>query len=638
MCGIAGFVLGSTERDQQKVELQGMLSAISHRGPDDQGEWFDRCIALGHRRLSILDLSPAGHQPMDSVSQRYVIAFNGEIYNHDALRNQLATMGYGFRGHSDTEVLLALVEQHGLEEALRRCVGMFAIALWDRKERVLQLARDRFGEKPLYYGWHGGAFVFGSELKALKAHPSFRPEIDPEAVSLLLRYGYIPAPYCIYLNTRKVCAGEILTLSLADASRSVEDVFRWERVHRYWSSAAVLENGVRNGFKGSFTDASRELEVLLSQAVKGQMQADVPLGAFLSGGVDSSMVVALMQAQSLHSVKTFAIGFDDNRFNEAQHAKVVAAHLGTDHHELYLSHQDALDVIPLLPEIYDEPLADSSQIPVYCLARMTRSKVTVSLSGDGGDEIFGGYRKYQLGSKLASLPCRRALAGLLGFAPLALMESVERKFSAGRMLSPRVSTLRHWLSAPDFQDLAGRLSELNREAGSLMIKESSPKIVRQHAPGAGFLRTAMLEDSESYLPDDVLAKVDRATMAVSLESRAPLLDHRIAEFVASLPEDWLVDAKGGKRILRDVLYRHVPAALVDRPKQGFSIPLATWLRGELLEWAGDLLEGNSRGDLLQMERVREVFADHRAGRRDCSAQLWPILSLLAWSQQQKINL
>jgi asparagine synthase (glutamine-hydrolysing) len=625
MCGIAGLLaFPELHQETSKGTLTRMLAALHHRGPDAQGIALEGPVALGHRRLAIVDLTESGQQPMTSPSGRYLMVFNGEIYNHKVLRQALEREGSQFRGHSDTEVLLALIEQTDLLSALKCCEGMFAIALWDRQSQTLQLARDRLGEKPLYWGQWGRQWVFGSELKALRSHPEFPAAHDPVAVTNLLQYGYVAAPRTIHAGVAQVRPGTIVTLQ---CNAPVSE-------HRWWSPEMALAAGQAEPWTGSFDEASAALEALLIQAVGDQMQADVPLGAFLSGGVDSSLVVALMQQQARRPVRSFAIGFEEPGSNEAPHAAAVARHLGTEHTELTVTSRDALDVIPALPTLYDEPLGDSSQIPTYLVARLARRHVTVALSGDGGDEFFGGYRKYRLGAQLFQQPGRIGLAALLGALPWDVLERWERQLPTHhRLISPRAASLLHWWNAPTAAQLALRLSEVNRQAARLSITATKADLSAAASPDnpPSYLRTAMLLDSQHYLTDDVLTKVDRATMAVSLESRAPLLNHRVVEFAARLPVAWLEDERGGKRPLRDILYRHVPAALIDRPKQGFSVPLARWLRGELRGWAQDLVQDSPRtADLINLPAARTLLADHLSGRRDQSAALWPLLSLLAW--------
>jgi asparagine synthase (glutamine-hydrolysing) len=642
MCGIAGFLDIRAIAERNARSLAGMLDSLTHRGPDDVGTWHHGGISIGHRRLSIVDLSPLGHQPMPSASGRYILAFNGEIYNHKALREQLTAQGWSFRGHSDTEVLLALIEEVGLEQAVIQCVGMFALVLWDTRTRTLKLARDRFGEKPLYYGWHAGQFLFGSELKALTAHPAFQKKVDHSALYQLLRLGYVPAPYCIFQNTFKLPQASILTLRIPDNCDALSEQSCRQTVVPYWSVDEVAIRGIEERFTGSFDDATDKLEAILMEAVGLQMQADVPLGAFLSGGIDSSVIVALMQRQSSRPINTFSIGFDDARFNEAEHAKAVAKHLGTKHTELYVNSRDALDVIPLLPRMYDEPFGDSSQVPTYLVSKLARQHVTVSLSGDGGDEMFYGYSKYSFGQCFAELPFRQSWGRLVGALPWAAIEQAGRVLPSAlgrKVQSSRFEYLHALLSAKDNAAIAENIAMIYRRPEDLMAqKPTYPKLFggsSDNAISQCYQTAAMVLDRKSYLPDDILVKVDRASMAVSLESRAPLLDHRIVEFAARLPVSFLSEGGMSKRILRHVLYRHVPQSLVDRPKAGFSIPLAGWLRGELRNWAIDLLDDSSRqqDEFLNLPECRSLLHSHLAGKRDASSALWPLLMFQAWRRE-----
>lgn len=642
MCGITGFIDLKATPEHRSRSLVRMLDSLVHRGPDDAGIWQDSWFSVGHRRLSIVDLSPHGRQPMKSATGRYILAFNGEIYNYKALREELEARGRNFRGHSDTEILLALIEETGLERAVQQCVGMFALALWDTQAQELKLARDRFGEKPLYYGWHGGRFLFGSELKALTAHPAFQKTVDHNALSRLLSLGYIPAPYCIFQNTFKLPQASILTLRIPNNGDVLTEQSCRQTVLPYWSVNEVAIHGMEDRFNGSFAEATDRLEVLLMEAVNLQMQADVPLGAFLSGGIDSSVIVALMQGQSSRPINTFSIGFDDARFNEAEHAKAVAKHLGTKHTELYVSSRDALDVITLLPRMYDEPFGDSSQVPTYLVSKLARQHVTVSLSGDGGDEMFYGYSKYSFGQCFAELPFRQSWGRLVGALPWAAIEQAGRVLPSAlgrKVQSSRFEYLHALLSAKDNAAIAENIAMIYRRPEDLMAqKPTYPKLFggsSDNAISQCYQTAAMVLDRKSYLPDDILVKVDRASMAVSLESRAPLLDHRIVEFAARLPVSFLSEGGMSKRILRHVLYRHVPQSLVDRPKAGFSIPLAGWLRGELRNWAIDLLDDSSRqrDEFLNLPECRSLLHSHLAGKRDASSALWPLLMFQAWRRE-----
>lgn len=641
MCGLTGFWHPGADRDSLAPVAARMADAIRHRGPDDEGVWVDDGvgIAMGHRRLSIIDLSPAGHQPMRSVSGRYVIAFNGEIYNYPELRTTLESTGKApaWRGHSDTEVLLACVEAWGLRRAVQACVGQFAFALWDREERTLSLVRDRFGEKPMYYGRQGETLLFGSELKTLSAHPAFEHAIDRDAVALLLRYNYIPAPHSIWRGIHKLPAGCLI--SFTDARSDAKPV-------TYWSLRNVVEAGQADPFRGDEDEAEVELERLLRQAVRGQMLADVPLGALLSGGVDSSTVVALMQAQSARRVQTYSIGFDEKAYDESEHAAAVARHLGTEHTELVMRRGELLDALPRMPSMYDEPFADSSQLPTALVMALARRHVTVALSGDGGDEVFGGYNRYALAPRVWRM---------LRMLPHPLRRQ------AGRVLTAISPT--HWdrfgrplarlLHQAQFGDKAHKLGQRLLRVRSLddlyvaLVTEwdTAESVVpgSQVQPVAIACRDEwprlsdpvarmMAVDAMTYLPDDILVKVDRAAMASSLETRAPFLDHRVFEFAARVPV--AIKVGDGKRLLRKVLYRHVPRELIDRPKMGFGIPLDAWLRGELRGWAESLLsrEALARGGYFDVDTVRAVWGQHLNGSRSLGYRLWSVLMFQAWRE------
>ncbi|HEX5818292.1 MAG TPA: asparagine synthase (glutamine-hydrolyzing) [Gemmatimonadales bacterium] len=640
MCGIVG-VLGPSHVDE--AVLQSMCRAVHHRGPDDSGTWLDgeAGVGLGHARLSILDLSCAGHQPMLSAGGRYAMVFNGEIYNHLELRAEIARRAgaIAWRGHSDTETLLAAIEVWGLEATLVRAVGMFAIALWDRERRTLALARDRLGEKPLYYGWQGGVLLFASELKAITGHPAFRRRIDRGALALLLRHDYIPAPWSIYEGIRKLAPGTVVTLSLAD---------REPAPRPYWSVHDVVEAGLAHPFEGSPEEAVEQLDRHLREAVKAQMLADVPLGAFLSGGVDSSTIVALMQQQSSRPVRTFTIGFHEARYNEAVHAAAVAKHLGTDHTELYVSPREALDVIPNLPSIYCEPFADSSQIPTILVSRLARQSVTVSLSGDAGDELFGGYQRYDIADamwrRLATVPApmRHAVASALTAVPTgawnALLRPVRGALPATMATDPgdRLHRGADVLRAHGPEDIYRRLVSLWHDPASVVLGATEPPTAltdRSRWPATdGFRHWMMATDLVSYLPDDILVKVDRAAMSVSLETRVPLLDHRVVEFAWRLPLTYKVRDGVGKWPLRQVLHRYVPRELIERPKMGFGVPIDEWLRGPLRDWADDLLDEARlrREGFFAPGPIRAIWEAHRAGHRSHHYQLWTVLMFQAW--------
>jgi asparagine synthase (glutamine-hydrolysing) len=651
MCGLTGFWQpGGCRAEEAQAIIRRMADTLIHRGPDDAGVWLDEPagFALGHRRLAILDLSPAGHQPMVSASGRFVIAFNGEIYNHLALRYELAKVGAGgtaWRGHSDTETLLAAIEAWGVEATLKKAVGMFALALWDRETRTLTLARDRMGEKPLYYGWQGGVFLFGSELKALRAHPAFAGEIDRDALALYLRHNYVPAPFSIYRGICKLPPSTYLHVSERDVQARALPA-----PQPYWSVHQAVQDGQSHPFTGSDAEALQSLDGLLRQSIRGQMLADVPLGAFLSGGVDSSTVVALMQVQASRPVKTFTIGFHEQDYNEAEHAHAVAAHLGCEHTELYVTAEQAMAVIPRLPALYDEPFADSSQIPTFLVAQLAREHVTVSLSGDGGDELFGGYNRYfwirRIWDRLGCIPLsiRRALAAFL-VAPSP--QTWNRVFRAFKPLLPQ--RLQVSLAGDKVHKLAELVmldspeavyrylvSHWKHPAEELVIGASEPETILQRPqdwPALASLEERMMYlDQMTYLPDDILVKVDRAAMGVSLETRVPLLDHRVVEFAWRLPLHMKIRNGQGKWLLRQVLYQYVPHTLIERPKMGFGVPLDRWLRGPLKAWAEDLLSETrlKREGFFHPAPIREKWAEHFSGRRNWAYYLWDVLMFQAW--------
>ena len=654
MCGLVGFLGGLAAHSQlgDEAMLKRMADTVANRGPDDAGYWsdVDQRIGFGHRRLSIVDLSAAGHQPMPSASGRYVIAFNGEIYNHMALRQAMegAAQAPAWRGHSDTETLLAGFDAWGIQGTVERAIGMFAFAVWDRQTHTLTLARDRIGEKPLYYGWQGrgeeAVFLFGSELKALRAHPAFENNIDRAALCLQLRHNAIPAPYSIYAGISKLPPGSMLSVSMQQ---------REPQVWAYWSGVQAAESGAANPFAGSAAQAVDALETLLKDAVRQQMMADVPLGAFLSGGVDSSTVVALMQAQSSRPVKTFTIGFHEDGYNEAEYAKAVARHLGTEHTELYVTPEQAMAVIPRLPTLYDEPFSDSSQIPTFLVSQLAREHVTVSLSGDAGDELFCGYDRYQvtanLWRKLAAvpLPLRQLAAnGLTSVSP----QSWNGLAAAVKGLLPRSARFANTgdklhkgagvLTSGSVDALYLGLASHWDDPASVVIGGREPAtLLTGNAPslsGLDQVQRMMALDLITYLPDDILVKVDRAAMAVSLESRVPFLDHRVVEFAWRLPQSMKLREGLTKWALRQVLYRHVPPALIERPKMGFGVPIADWLRGPLRDWAESLLEETRlrREGFFAPEPVRRKWEEHLSGQRNWEYHLWDVLMFQAWLEQQ----
>ncbi|WP_208511616.1 asparagine synthase (glutamine-hydrolyzing) [Variovorax paradoxus] len=658
MCGLAGFLgdfkavrSGSSER-----VLNEMTSAIEHRGPDTSGLWLqpEFGLGLGHRRLAIVDLTEAGHQPMTSPSGRYVFAFNGEIYNHLDLRKELekSESSQNWRGHSDTETMLFGFDMWGVQNTVEKCAGMFAFAVWDSHENILILGRDRLGEKPLYYGWQTRGdqrvFIFSSELAAVKTHSAFNKEIDRSALCLFLRHGYVPAPYSIYQGISKLRPGHLMAVSLAGSA---------EKTWKYWDAKSVIENGLATPFSGSATAAVDSLELILKNSVAEQMIADVPLGAFLSGGVDSSAIVALMQniakEEGGRPVKTFTIGFEEPGYNEAHYAKAVASHLGTDHTELYLSAQQALNVIPKLPVLYSEPFADSSQIPTFLVSHMARQHVTVSLSGDGGDELFGGYGRYPFAKKVWSS---------VGRVPRGARKFVAQKISNvdsstwNRFLKPIQGILPNQLASANIGDKLHKgarilgaadtldlyrtlISGWENPAGIVINGVEPPSaITTPHEVAAvdDFFHQMMAVDLVSYLPDDILCKVDRAAMGVSLETRVPLLDYRVVEFAWTLPLEYKVRDGVAKWPLRELLYKYVPRDLIDRKKMGFGIPLGEWLRGPLKSWAEELLDESrlKREGFFSPAPIRERWVEHINGTRNWAPQLWSILMFQAWFAEQ----
>jgi len=651
MCGLTGFLASSAAWPDNAIDLaHRMADTLAHRGPDDAGVWVDAGagIALAHRRLSIVDLSPAGHQPMISAGGRYVIAFNGEIYNHLELRHELVTSGAApaWCGHSDTETLLAALDVWGIEATLKRCVGMFAFALWDRERRLLTLARDRLGEKPLYYGWQDGTFLFASELKAFKVHPAFLGEVDRDVLTLYLRYNYVPAPYAIYRGVFKLPAGAYATLAATDLPGVAP------RLTSYWHVMDAVARPVYEDLDDA--TALRDLEAGLRRSIEGQMVSDVPLGAFLSGGIDSSVVVAMMQAQSNRPVKTFTIGFHEKAYNEAEHARAVATHLGCEHTELYVTPEQAMAVIPGLPDLYDEPFADSSQIPTVLIAQLARQQVTVSLSGDGGDELFGGYNRYfwaaRIWQRLGSTPhvLRAGVAKMvMGLSPAAwnrLFDVVGFVLPARfRYANPgdKLHKLAEMLAARSPEEVYLYLISQWKQPADLVPGATEPSTVltdrRNCAPLGHFESRMMYLDQISYLPDDILVKVDRAAMGVSLETRMPLLDHRLVEFAWQLPMHMKIRDGQGKWLLRQLLYRYVPKELVDRPKMGFGIPLDAWLRGPLRDWAEVLLSAERlvQEGYFNPEPIREKWQEHLSGRRNCAYHIWTILMFQSWRERQR---
>lgn len=635
MCGLVGFLNSDACQYDPMAIISKMTDALIHRGPDDGATWVhqNQDLALGHRRLSIIDLSSSGQQPMHSRDGRYVLVYNGEVYNFIELRKHLETKRHRFTGHSDTEVILALITEYGLERALPQISGMFALALWDHKEQTLSLARDRVGEKPLYYGLIGNHFVFGSELKAMKAHPQFNNPINRNSIALLMQFGYVPTPHSIYEKIYKLTPGTTLTISKANLSSLPQP-------KPYWSAIDVAKAGLTNPLRFNDREAIQHTEQLLSDIIKNQMMADVPLGAFLSGGLDSSLVATLMQTNSSQRIKTFTIGFHDQRYNEAPYAKAIANHLGTEHTEFYVDAPQVLSVIPHLPTIYDDPFADSSAIPMFLLAQLTGQKVRVCLSGDGGDELFGGYNRYLLAQTLWKK---------MGYLPYPLRLILKKLFLS-------VSPL-HWQKLLPFIQIP-MIGDKLHKIGTIIVANSPEKIyqqlisqwhhgheiVKNHLPtpstetllqdieGMHFIERMMITDTISYLPDDIMVKVDRATMAVGLESRSPYLDHQLIEFIWQLPLNMKVRNQTSKWLLRRILSKYVPEHLFNRPKMGFSIPLDAWLRGPLRDWAESLLDKTliEQQGYLQVTPVLNRWQEHLSGKRNWQQQLWTVLMFQAW--------
>ena len=647
MCGFAGYIQsGGFFEEEAFIDVKRMAAAVVHRGPDDSGVWVDgkAGIALAHQRLSVLELSPAGHQPMISPSGRFVIVFNGEIYNHLELRKGLGKVSW--RGNSDTETLLAAIDAWGVLTTLKNCVGMFAFALWDRKDRCLTLSRDRLGEKPLYYGWQGRRFFFGSELKALDAHPKFIGEVDRKALSLSLLFSCVPGSFSIYKGIQKLTPGTFI---------QVQDNGFTPEPSTYWSLSETVTCAKKDPFCGDENAAVSGLEACLKESVAGQMVADVPVGVFLSGGVDSSVVTALMQGQSSRKVRTFSIGFDYEGYNEAVYAKEVARHLGTEHTEFYVTSRDALEIIPHLPKLYDEPFSDSSQIPTFLVSKLARQYVTVALSGDGGDELFGGYYRYFRSGriwnklKLLPFPFRRIIGRTLLKVPYErlnfLMDSILRLFAISSISDTAGDSFRRWAArlaqVKNLDDLYWSLIFVWKNVSEVVIGAGN---AFEEARGIASCPQQLLSeermmylDTMTYLPDDILTKVDRAAMGVSLETRVPLLDHRVVEFAWRLPLSMKIRNGKSKWILRKVLYNYVPQELIERPKMGFGIPLALWLRGPLRDWAEALLDETrlkSEG-FFQPAPIRQKWKQHLSGEHDWAYYLWIVLMFQAWLEARE---
>ena len=647
MCGITGF--WKPRENNEKVlmdEIIKMTRIIINRGPDDEDFYVDKKAgtALGHRRLSILDLSSKGRQPMESFSGRYVIVYNGEVYNYKELRKEIENnFNINFKSNSDTEVILAGFEVWGTEKTLKRMNGMFAFALWDKKKREFCLARDRIGIKPLYYGIQDGILFFASELKAIRANRFFKPEINRNALALFFRHNYISAPYSIYKSVKKLEPGHY---AIIDKNLNVN-------IQCYWDIERLIEEGIKNPIDLSEKEAISWLEKLLLDSIKKRMIADVPLGAFLSGGIDSSTAVALMQAQSNIPVKTFTIGFYEDNYNEAKFAKDVAKYLGTDHAELYVTPKEAIDVIPKLSDMYDEPFSDSSQIPTFLVSQLARRYVTVSLSGDGGDELFGGYNRYfrasNIWNKINFMPLILRLQ-IIRIISLFSPEFIDNFFKPIKVIVPnkfkqilsgdKALKFSEILTSTSPDELYKRLISHWKSPEELVLNSKEPRTVlddflriKDFMPN--FKNRMMFFDFMTYLPDDILTKVDRASMAVSLEARVPMLDHRIVEFSKKLPLDFKIKNGKSKWILRQVLYKYVPKKIVERPKMGFGVPIDIWLRGPLRGWAEDLLNEKRimEDGILSYEPIKKLWQEHLSGKRNWQYLLWDILMFQAWKKR-----
>jgi len=645
MGGFSGFFSKNIKHSDIKDICQKMCNTLIHRGPDDEGIWIDNQtgVALCHRRLAIQDLSPKGHQPMASASGRFLVVFDGEIYNFIELKMELEKTGVAFRGHSDTEVLLASIERWGVKAALEKFIGMFAFALWDRWERILIFARDRIGEKPLYYGWQGNTFLFGSELKALRVHPEWQGEINRDVLALYMRHCYIPAPYSIYKGIFKLLPGTILHLPIDIPSGTIPNCTS------YWNAKAIVEHGAENHMLISDEEAIERLDGLLRCSIREKMLADVPLGALLSGGIDSSTVVALMQAESSRPIKTFSIGFHEEGYNEAEQAKLIARHLGTEHTELYVTAKQAMDVIPMLPNLYDEPFSDSSQIPTFLVCEMARRHVTVALSGDGGDELFGGYNRYFLGrsiwARVGWIPkpfCAIGARILTSVSPSRWDKifKISYSFFPSRMKQRFPGNNLHKLASilairnPD--EMYYRLVSHWENPCSLVINSSEPLTMltdpSRRVKLDDFTKRMMFLDAVSGLPDDSLCKVDRVSMGVSLEVRAPMIDHRVVEFAWQLPLSMRIRKGQSKWLLRQILYKYVPRNIMERPKMGFCVPIDIWLRGPLREWGEELLREVrlKRDGFFNPLPIREKWKEHLSGKKNWQHHLWAILMFQAW--------
>jgi asparagine synthase (glutamine-hydrolysing) len=653
MCGITG-IFGNLNKEEFEISINKMSTALTHRGPDDSGVWVDNedGIAFGHRRLSIIDLSSTGHQPMTSPCGRFTIVFNGEIYNHLQLRDLLDSHNNNLPwcGHSDTETLVVALSHWGIEKTLQQLVGMFAFAVWDFKEKRLSLIRDRFGEKPLYYGWSNGVFLFGSELKALQKYKGFNNKIDRDVLSLYMKYMYVPTPYSIFKDIYKLEPGCILQIDkgVKPPALPLFAPFRDQGINiTQWYSISNMAQACQKNLITDQNDAVDLLEKTLLESVRSQLISDVPLGAFLSGGIDSSVIAALMQKVCKDPIKTFTIGFEESSFNEAVYAKEVSRHLGTEHHELYVTSSDAFKVIPHLPTLYDEPFADSSQIPTYLVSKLARESVTVALSGDAGDELFGGYNRYLWGSRVWNnirwMPpiIRKTLGMAITKFPVKMWDNIGNTLPTNSRVSSmgnKAHRMAHRLKkVKKLDDVYHSLVTEGYKEDDLVINDQAALITKldNHDIVSDIVDSEhrmMLWDSLTYLPDDILTKVDRAAMGVSLETRIPFLDYRVAELAWRLPLDMKIKNGEGKWPVRQVLYKYVPRELIERPKAGFAVPVGQWLRGPLREWASDLLDEAriQREGYFNPKLVKELWGQHLSGRHDLAPRLWTILMFQAW--------
>jgi len=648
MCGLTGFLDSPAPREKLIAKVTRMADTLAHRGPDDSGAWVDEeaGIALGFRRLSVIDLSPAAHQPMESGDGRYVVVFNGEIYNHCDLRAEMKHRGVRFRSTSDTEILLECAAAWGPEATFPKLWGMFAIALWDCKDRVLFLARDRVGKKPLYYSASGGTFLFASELKALRAHPEFDAAVNRDALSAYLRFGYVPTPLSIYSSVKKLLPGHY---AMVRAGHPISLI-------QYWNPLKVISEGLHHQLTLTESEAAGALESLLRDAVRRRMIADVPLGALLSGGVDSSTVVALMQQESSRPVRTFTIGFAEAGYNEAKAAKAVAKHLGTDHTELYVTPEETQSVIPLLPQLYDEPFADSSQIPTFVVCKLARKNVTVSLTGDGGDETLCGYTRYGLAQNIwkieraTPLFTRRLVAQKIRRIPVDRLDMLYKQLEwllpngwHQSLPGDKIHKLAGLMEATNPDDLYKHIVSQWKNPDELVIGGNEPKTLlddvalRKSFPD--FTQRMMFMDLCTYLPDDILVKVDRASMGVSLEIRSPFLDHRVVEWAWKLPPGFRQRHGQSKWLLRQILHKYVPPSLMERPKMGFGVPIGPWLRGNLRDWAEDLLSETRirQGGFLNPEPIRKAWTEHLSGFQKEEHRLWSVLMFQAWLARERLS-